>query len=302
MERFYGELDRLYGQGDLRAVERFLQHYAQSGCDRRLELAACNELGSFYRGTSQYQKSVAAFSRARTLTVEELGRDHVGYATVLNNLAGTYRLMGEYDSAISLFRQAKELYEQLGEQDSFPYTSVLNNLALVYRETEEYHKAIGYLQQALARMETRHQLRQELAITHHNLSALYRETGERDKEKTHLEQALALFEGCAEGDNVHYAAALNSLAGFFYQDGAYDRALETFEQSAAYTRRFFGENIEYAIVRQNMSRVCEAAGRQGEAVRCLEEAAAVFERLLGEDHAHTKTAQEELRQLKGESV
>lgn len=298
VQKFYEELDRCYAQGDLRAVEQFLQHYAQSGCDRRLELAACNELGSFYRGTSQYQKSVAAFARARTLTVEELGRDHIGYATILNNLAGTYRLMGEYDGAISLFRQAKELYEQLGEQNSFPYASVLNNLALAYQETGEYDRAAKHLEQALERMEKMPQLKQELAITHHNLTALYQKNGEREKAKAHLDRALELFEGCAEGENVHYAAALNSLAGFFYQDGDYAQALATFEKSAEYTRKFFGENVEYAITWQNMSRVYEAMGQREETARCLEQAVEVYKRLLGADHEYTKAAVEELRQIR----
>ncbi|MBQ7816508.1 MAG: tetratricopeptide repeat protein, partial [Oscillospiraceae bacterium] len=152
--------------------------------------------------------------------------------------------------------------------------------------------------QALERMETMPQLRQELAITHHNLTALYQTTGEREQAKAHLDRALELFEGCTEGENVHYAAALNSLAGFFYQDGDHAQALATFEKAAEYTRKFFGENVEYAITWQNMSRGYEAMGQREETARCLERAVEGYQRLLGAEHEHTKAAVEELRQIR----
>lgn len=53
MQKFYEELDRCYAGGNLQAVEQSLLHHTQRGCERRKEIAACNELGSFYRETGR---------------------------------------------------------------------------------------------------------------------------------------------------------------------------------------------------------------------------------------------------------
>ena len=119
LETFYGELDECYLQGDLTAVERFLlecEKQARSKAHGRRDelIAVYNELGSFYRGVGRYAQSVAAFEKARTLAMTDLGKDCSQYATILNNMAGTYRLTGNHVKAISLFHEAAEVYRQSG--------------------------------------------------------------------------------------------------------------------------------------------------------------------------------------------
>ncbi|MGN1014798.1 MAG: tetratricopeptide repeat protein [Butyricicoccus sp.] len=300
-QEFYKQLDLQYAQGDLQGVERFLLESAQdkqnSVGDR---IAILNEIGSFYRGTSRYAQSEAAFEQARALTEEHLGRNSVQYATVLNNMAGTYRLMQNYVKAIQLFLESVNIYRDLGMENTYQFASVLNNLSLAYRQTKRLEPAIEYLRQALAIIETMPDKRQEVAITYNNLTAMYYANGQTDCAMFTLNRALQEFEKCSEEENVHYAAGLNSLAGVLYSEGKHEKALEVYRKSMRYTLKFFGENMEYGITCQNMYWVYMSMGRKQEAAAILEKAAAVYERHLGPDHDRTCAVVNELRRLKSE--
>lgn len=303
-EHFYQRLDQCYAQGDLQAVEQFLLNYTQQGPETppssRTLIAAYNELGSLYRGTSRYDQSLAAFHRAEGLANEAFGPQSSQYATILNNMAGTYRLMGDSAAAIRRFHQAMEIYRQAGEAASYPYASALNNLSLAYRETGQIAPAIQCLEQALTVIQTMPERRQELAITYNNLTVLYCAAGKQEQAEFCLDRALQEFEQCAEEENVHYAAGLNSLAGVLYTKEAYDRAIPLYQKAAEYTKRFFGENVEYAITYENMGRVYEAMGRWEDAIDCLARAKGVYERLFGPEDQRTRSAAGELRRLQEE--
>ena len=303
LETFYGELDECYLQGDLTAVERFLlecEKQARSKAHGRRDelIAVYNELGSFYRGVGRYAQSVAAFEKARTLAMTDLGKDCSQYATILNNMAGTYRLTGNHVKAISLFHEAAEVYRQSGMEDSYAYASVLNNLALAYRENGQNERAITCLLQALARIETMPEHLHEVAVTYNNLTALYNAAGDKKQAMLCLQRALQAFEKCADEENVHYAAGLNSLAAFLYAEGDCERALAFYRKSMRYTLRFFGENVEYGITWQNMAHVYEKMGQRTEAAAALERAEKVYARLLGPEHERTQSARDELQRLR----
>lgn len=219
---FFEQLDGVYRQGFPEAVEAFLRESlcrAEAETDRELELAVRNELGSFFRGAGRYEESLSAFRRAEFLAGELRGRGSGAYATVLNNMAGTCRLLHRASEAESLFLRAMECYRQAGLEDSDAYTSVLNNLSLVYRETGELGKAIDYLLRALKRLEGRGDRQAELAVTYNNLTTLYQAAGDRDKALLCVNRALQEYEKCPEEQRVHYAAVLNSLAGFLCGQG-----------------------------------------------------------------------------------
>lgn len=137
----------------------------------------------------------------------------------------------------------------------------------------------------------------EEAVTYHNLTTLYHRMGRQEDARRCLELALAAFEDCGGGEDPHYAAALNSLAGFLYGGGDYARAVESYRKAAEYTKRWFGENVEYAVTLQNMSWAWQAMGKPGEARRCLEEAERVFSALFGPEHERTQAVRDALRRL-----
>ena len=201
------------------------------------------------------------------------------YATLLNNMAGTYRLMGRPDRAIELFCQAIEIYQRQGAENSYAFVSVLNNIALAYQAMGRIDPATEHLEQALEALRRMPGYLHEEAVTYHNLTALYHRAGRKEDARRCLEMALQCFEECGGGEDPHYAAALNSLAGFLYGEGDYVRAIETYQKAAAYTKRWFGENVEYAVTYQNTSWAWQAKGEIDTACRCLAEAERVFSKL-----------------------
>jgi len=300
---FFEQLDGVYRQGFPEAVETFLRESlcrAEAETDRELELAAWNELGGFFRGVGRYEESLSAFRRGGGPSPEQRGGGGGAYATVLNNMAGTCRLLHRASEAESLFLRAMECYRQAGLEDSDAYTSVLNNLSLVYRETGELGKAIDYLLQALKRLEERGDRRAELAVTYNNLTTLYQAAGEQDKALLCVNRALQEYEKCPEEQRIHYAAVLNSLAGFLCGQGDLRRALALYRQSARYTRRFFGENEEYGITCQNIRWVYERLGDRKNAVAALKRAEAVYIRLFGAESDRARAVAEDLRRLQAE--
>ena len=119
LEYFYRRLDQYYAEGDLEAVERFLLDYKQETKQRGGDvlIAVCDELGSFYRGTSRYEESVSAFQEAGDAIAAQLGTDCVEYATLLNNMAGTFRLAGQQERAVNYFSKAVDIYHRQGAED-----------------------------------------------------------------------------------------------------------------------------------------------------------------------------------------
>lgn len=300
-KRFYQELDETYSKG-LARVERFLleSRTAFRETENAAGLVAVqNELGSFYRGTSRYGESLDAFQAAGEEIARRLGTDSVEYATLLNNMAGTYRLMGRPAEAAELFQQAIDIYQSQNAENGYAFVSVLNNISLAYQELGRFETAIENLEQALAMLRRMPGHLHEEAVTYHNLTALYHRIGRKEDARRCLEMALAAFEDCGGEEDPHYAAALNSLAGFLYNDGDYERAVETYQKAASYTKRWFGENVEYAVTFQNMSWTWQAMGKPEEARRCLEEAERVLLSLFGPEHERTQAVRDALRHLGG---
>lgn len=303
LQTFYQNLDQCYTKGDVDQVERFLleaeaQYRKNTAGAAQIGIAVYNELGSLYRGISRYDASISSFQHARQLVEKEIGTDSVQYATVLNNMAGTCRLMGHFDDALRLFHMAEQIYARAGEEQSYAYASVLNNMSLVYRELEDLQPAIDYLEKALTIIWAMPNTQQEIAITYNNLAAMYRQAGNTAKAMQCVDLAMQYFDQCCEQENVHYAAGLNSLAGLLYAERDDERALELYQKSAQYTKRFFGENIEYGITCRNMYWVYERLGKRNEAIEALEKAREIFAQVLGEDDDRTCAIADDLRRLK----
>lgn len=196
VKRFYKELDKMYSRG-LAQVERFLleSRTAFRETENAAGLVAVhNELGSFYRGTSRYGESLAAFQAAGEEIIRRLGTDSVEYATLLNNMAGTYRLMGRPAEAAELFRQAIDIYRSQNAENSYAFVSVLNNISLVYQELGRLEAAVENLEQALAMLRRMPGHLHEEAVTYHNLTALYHRMDWKEDARRCLEMALAAFE------------------------------------------------------------------------------------------------------------
>lgn len=294
---FYKQLDNYLG--DPEKTEIFLDHWEnqllteQDPDERPLLATIYNEKGSFYRGISRYDESIAAFQKGREVILSLWGPNCLPHATLLNNMAGTMRLIGENDQAIDLFLKAIKIYRNLNADQSYAFASVQNNLSLVYQETGQTKLAIYHLQLALDLINKMPKYKSQLAVTYGNLCTLYHQNGNDDMAMSALNRALELYQENRNAKNVHYSAVLNSLGAFLFQSGENERAVEVFKQAADYSKKFFGKNIDYAIAYHNMYWVYHKKGKWPEALDALNETYKVYLDLFGDDHERTRCVKEE---------
>lgn len=255
VEQFYQELDKAYASAtSLQDVETFLLQALEENtagckfCFNTLETTICNELGSFYRGAGEFQKSVEAFERAKALIAQHIGDRSVEYATVVNNLAGTYRVAGELNKAKLCFIECAAIYEGTIGKDNTLYCSVLNNLALVYQDEGDYENAEENLRSALAFSSTLPQEQPECAITLSNIGALYLAKNELDQAKEFLVKSVEAYNKVNMEDRMHLAAVYNSLGSLYFKEGNPNKALDALEKAKKLTYYYFGENHEYKSV------------------------------------------------------
>lgn len=301
LEEFYQKLDAAYDSGNLKNVEHLLLCYEQKlrkeNEKESMLVAVYNELGSLYRSTSRYEESMRVFEKARQLIADKLGTGCTEYATLINNMAGTCRMAKNYDEAVALFEEALYIYQRIGETASYAYASVLNNIALVYQEIGRLPEAVHHLKKALSLIETMPDHEQEIAVTYSNLNVLYQRMGDREQAMDCLKKSIQTFESCKDEENVHYAAALNSMGGFLYSEGKYEQAIRMYRRAAEYTKRFFGENIEYGITFYNMYWVYRKMNQTEKAIDALARAEVIYRRVFGEKHEKTVAIHEELRRI-----
>lgn len=244
-----------------------------------------NRLQEFYQGLDlQYAQGdlgeVEKFLITSAIRAQKSGQSGAEEQfTVYNELESFYRGAGRYALSLDAFERARTLAAGAVGENCSQYATILNNMAGTYRLMKDYDHAISRFLEAIR---------------------IYREEG-RQKSYAYASMlnnlALLEFEKCADEENVHYAAGLNSLAGFLYAEGECECALRLYRKSAEYTKRFFGENVEFAITCQNMCWVYKKMGKWDKAIAVLGKAEKVYQKLLGPEHERTRAVADDLQRL-----
>ena len=256
---FYDELSSVYRrspdevEGFLRAKLEEIEKSGESGF-QPLKLMACNELGSYLRGSGRFEESIEVFLETEELVRTYVGTNTVEYANVLNNMAGSYRLSGQLDKAYETFERSAAVYENgVGTKNPY-YCSLLNNLALVDQNMGRYDKAESLLLRALSIAESLKDCDKEEAITLGNLGALYLELKNYVFAGNYISACIRKYDSM-HGGKVHLAAAYNTQGRLMFETGEYQKAKEAWLRSKELTKRYFGENHEYRILEKNLETV-----------------------------------------------
>lgn len=301
IDHFYEQLGSRCCSNDPVGVETFLLHCIESNDpneDAEYMVTVCGELGSFYRSCEQYDHSLAAFERARTVAENAGAAETILYAATLNNMAGTYRQMGDYTRAIDLYLQARKIYHNTCGRASAPYIGSLNNLSLAYREGGQPALALACLEEAVALIDLTPQLQFTLGATYSNLATLHYALGDREQALQCMNRALQEYEKCPYDDRWHYADALGSMGGILYALGSYWQAAALYRKAAAYTLQSSGKTLAYAALCQHIRWCCEGQGRPDQGITPLKEAVQTYTKILGADHERTRAAMDDLAHLR----
>lgn len=302
INKFYEDLDAHYARYDNAATEKFLkdslamsEEYmiipsscssCDDHCDRTGEekfdqlsehekewiircsdtrIAVLNEMACFYRGISQWDKSIAAFEAVKEELENRSLEHNSAYAVVVLNMAGAYRLMGKFDTALEAFKNAETIMLASKNTSDYEFAGLYNNTGLVYQDINELAKAAECFEKALTYLEKVPDNDAEIATNRANLAVTYYNSGDKAKAIECLDKALAIFETLDGGLNPHYAGALNTKAVMLFNNGDTAGAAETFEKAIEKTKLIFGENKEYAIGCRNASMAFEVLGNKEKA-------------------------------------
>ena len=300
IDRFYEQLGSRCCNNDPVGVETFLLDCIENNApcdDAEYMVTVCGELGSFYRNCEQYDHSLAAFERAKTVAENAGAAESTLYAATLNNMAGTYRLMRDFDRAIDLYLAARKRYHNICGRTSVPYIGSLNNLSLAYREAGRSGMALACLEEAVDLIDITPSLRFTLGAVFSNLGTLYYSIGDREQALRCMNRSLQEYEKCPHDDRWHYVDALSSMGGVLYALGNYWQAASHYRKAAAYTMQCSGKTLAYAKLCQHIRWCCESLGRPDQAIVPLKEAVEIYTRILGSEHERTRAAADDLRHL-----
>lgn len=263
IDHFYEQLNSRCCRSDPVGFENFLLECierSEAHDDPEYMVTVCGELGSFYRSCEQYDHSLAAFERAKTVAENAGAAETTLYAATLNNMAGTYRQMQDYDRAIDLYLKARKLYHNICGRTSAPYIGSLNNLSLAYREAGQPELALSCLEEAVELIDITPQLQFTLGATYSNLATLYYAVGQQDQAMRCMNRSLQEYEKCPYDDRWHYTDALCSMGGLLYTLGSYWQAASLYRKAASYMLHSTGKTLAYAATCQHIRWCCESLG------------------------------------------
>lgn len=299
LKEFYLQRNRLLGQVTPKDMEGFLlgwQQLKEKGTKKEW-VAVTHELGLFYRGFQQYEKSAEMFRMVGRTIREETGKNTAEYAALLNNLAGTYRQAGKLFDAVSLFQEALTIYRRQKQVNVSFCASLYSNLAQTYQEVGEWDKAAEAQEKAVEYLRLSGR-REALGPSYHNLALLYMRCGRPQESYACVDKFLAECKEQPEKKDPHFLKALNSLGGLLYQQKKYNRAAQVYDQAAQYIEKFYGKNHAYAINLQHEAWALRGAGKLREAYTVLSEAEQICAGIFGTHNEKVQAVHDELRQLR----
>jgi signal transduction histidine kinase len=106
-----------------------------------------NAIALYYEGRSEYEKSIANYTRA--IELAELAGDKENAAVYTLNYGTVYHTLADYPRALTLYQKAANYYISMGNEDDAALCFI--NMGGVYQEfAGQYAKAVEFINKALA--------------------------------------------------------------------------------------------------------------------------------------------------------
>ncbi len=235
------------------------------GINHEETLMLYTEYGGVLRNLGRYDEAIVILQKAIQISRTMKGTNHPDYASSLVNLANLLRMMKRYEESENLFLEAKKIYEHTVGKKAFIYAGLCNNLGLLYQDTGRYEESIPLHQISLDILKEDPDKEILYAVTLNNLVEPYRHLNQRDKAVETLKTAIEIFKKYIERAPVFYAAAVNNLGTFYFEEKRYEEAKECFEIGVKISKEKMGTQSEsYIHSMENYERACKALeGQQG---------------------------------------
>lgn len=205
-----------------------------------------NELGGTLKYIGLYEEAEARLKEALELILKKYDEENIAYATSLLNLTEVYRFSGKYDLLEENYKKIVSIYEKENMDKSFSFAGVCNNFGLYYQNINEFTKAYELHIKSLKILKTldSEEYLLEYAVTLSNLFNPTLQMGMKEKAVDYLNKSLEIFEKNVGANHPLYAASLNNMAIFYFNERAFHKAVEFFEKAAGIAKITMGEESD----------------------------------------------------------
>lgn len=214
-----------------------------------------NELGGTLKYIGYYEEAENKLEEAKTIILKKYGENNLAYATTLLNLTEVYRYAGKHSLLEDNYKKIMKIYEENKADDSFAFAGLCNNFGLYYQNINEFTKAYELHIKSLKILKNldKEEYLLEYAVTLSNLFNPCLQIGMKERAVDYLDKSLAIFEKSVGIKHPLYAASLNNMAVYYFNEKDYQKAVEFFEKAAEISKITMGEESDnYKNVMSNI--------------------------------------------------
>ena len=184
---------------------------------------AFNQLGTKYRNTSQYQKSISMHQKGLDAATKAENIEFRIFS--LNMLGVVYRRMDAIKTALDYSQEALELAETIENPSEGIKRSINvshNSIGNIYQTLRQYDMAIEQFRRSM-QLEKELGNKRGLAVNHQNIGECLEEQGKLEEALENFRTALAYDEEI--GSDRGKAICKNSIAQIYIEQGKLNEAL-----------------------------------------------------------------------------
>lgn len=205
-----------------------------------------NELGGTLKYIGAYDEAEKKLREAIEIILHKYGENNIAYATTLLNLTEVYRFAGKYNLLEDNYKKIMTIYEKNDMDKSFSYSGLCNNFGLYYQNINEFTKAYELHIKSLKILKTldSEEYLLEYAVTLSNLFNPTLQMGMKEKAVDYLNKSIEIFEENVGTKHPLYAASLNNMAIFYFNERDFSKAVHFFEKAAEIAKITMGEESD----------------------------------------------------------
>ncbi len=224
-------------------------------------LKSLNELGGTLKYIGKYQEAEQNLNLALEIMKNKYGENNLAYATTFLNLIEVYRFAGKLENLKEMYEKVIEIYQKTSSEETIEFAGICNNYGLYFQSVEDFTNA--YIQHMkslyiVTEVLDKEKYLLEYAVTLSNLFNPLMQAGNEKLAIKYLKESIEIFENKVGIGHPLYAASLNNMAVYYYNQKDFKNALNYFEKSAEICKKTMGGDSEnYKNIMSNIKFIVE---------------------------------------------
>lgn len=230
------------------------------GIESQEYIKSLNELGGTLKYIGLYDEAEKNINEAIEIISEKIGVDSLDYATSLLNLTEVYRYASKFNLLEENYKKIISIYKKNNADKTFHFAGVCNNFGLFYQNNGDFSKAYDLHIESLEILKNLDgkEYLLEYAVTLSNLFNPCLQLGKKEVAVEYLNKSLKIFEDNLGMEHPLYAASLNNMAIYYFNERDLNKSLKYFELSAEISKKTMGiESDNYKNILSNIAFIKE---------------------------------------------